>query len=161
MPSACQTDITGKDSELSISAFASTWSPGLLHPERCNLELSSATCCMGFFLSGGLTEKMPFISLRSAQRPARAVHGEVQVLKARIPGSIPSLQGPCLTTSTEGSPEATISQKRSQAPIPEFRNNNFTQKSKMRKPALRQDAMLIRRYVMWNTFPACWMTEAW
>lgn len=64
---------------------------------------------MGFFLSGGLTAKIAFRSLRSAQRPARAVHGEVQVLKARRPCSAHSLQGPCLTTSTEGSPGATVS----------------------------------------------------
>lgn len=64
---------------------------------------------MGFFLSGGLTATMAFKGLRNAQRPARAVHGEVQVLKARRPCSLPSLQGPCLTTSTEGSPEATVS----------------------------------------------------
>lgn len=63
---------------------------------------------MGFFCSGGLTERMAFRSLRNAQHPARAVHGEVQVLKARRPCSIPSLQGPCLT-STEESPEATVS----------------------------------------------------
>lgn len=75
---------------------------GLLHPEKCNLEFSSATCCMGFFLSGGLTAKIAFRSLRSAQRPARAVHGEVQVLKARRPCSIHSLQGPCLTQGQRG-----------------------------------------------------------
>lgn len=108
--SACQTDITGKErSALSSSVFASTWSSSLLHPYTCNLEFSSATCCIGFFLSGGLTRKIAFVSLRSAQCPARAVHGEVQVVKARRSCSIPSLHVPCLTTSTKGSPEAAVS----------------------------------------------------
>lgn len=31
----------------------------------------------------------------------------------------------------------------------------------MRKPALRQDVMLIREYVLWNTLLACWTTEEW
>lgn len=47
---------------------------------------------MGFFLCGDLTGKIAFVSLRSAQHPAREAHGEVQVLKARTLCSIPSLQ---------------------------------------------------------------------
>lgn len=74
-----------------------TWSPALQHAAWVS------------FLSGGLTAKIAFRGLRSAQCPARAVHGEVQVLKARRPCSIHSLQGPCLTTSTEASPGAMVS----------------------------------------------------